>query len=280
MIEKSKNRLKLEKKMKKNIIIAVVTVLMLTSCGTYAGSGAANGAYFGSILGSAIGGLNGGYRGSDAGTIIGMAGGALIGAAIGDAQDKAVQHDRQQYLEEKARLKARRDARERKDMKRDFATRSYEDSESGYDAAGTYDDRIDLDFGDSAPMESTFSATPSTVVAGPNLIVRNARFFDENGDGVISRGERCDIVFEVFNDGDATAYNVEPTVIETTRNKHILVSPTILVESIGAHKGVRYTARVVADSMLKNGTASFVIKVLSNGTTIDKVLCFDVTTRK
>lgn len=266
--------------MKKNIIIAVVAVLMLTSCGTYAGSGAANGAYFGSILGSAIGGLNGGYRGSDAGTIIGMAGGALLGAAIGDAQDKAVQRDRQQYLEEKARLKASRDARGRQDMKRDFATRSYEESESGYDAAGTYDDRIDIDFGDSVPMENTYSVSPGTIVTGPSLVLRNARFYDENGDGIISRGESCDIVFEVFNDGDATAYNVEPTVIETTRNKHILVSPTILVESIGAHKGVRYTARVVADRMLKDGTARFVIKVVENGRTIDQVLTFDATTRK
>lgn len=259
--------------MKKNIIIIALAVLfMMTSCAT-AGQGAANGAYFGSILGSAIGGLSGGYRGSDVGTIIGMAGGAILGAAAGEANEQAKMRDRQQYLEEKARLKANRDAREQKAKGNNYSYQQFDEEDSGYDAAGQYDDRIDIDFGSPEPAPSVSAATSS-------LEIRNARFIDENNDQMISRGESCDIVFEVYNNGDAAAYNIEPTVIETTRNKHILVSPSILVESIGAHKGVRYTARVVADRLMKNGTAKFVIKVVENGKPVEQVLSFDIELRK
>ena len=63
--------------MKKNGILLMGTLMLLSSCGTYTASGAYTGSSLGSILGSAIGGISGGPRGSDVGTIVGMAGGAI-----------------------------------------------------------------------------------------------------------------------------------------------------------------------------------------------------------
>lgn len=295
--------------MKKNLIILIAGVITLTSCFSYAGAGAANGAYFGSVLGSAIGGITGGYHGHHVGTLVGMASGAIIGAAAGEAKERQVQNDRAQYLQEKARLKANRDAR----AGRGVATTTRQNTEdckpyvfdddvdSGFDENNGADDRIDIDFGaaDEAPaadtpmtlpltpkdyeqMEADGVDVPTIPAAMPMLEIRNLRFIDENGDNIISRGEKCEIVFEVFNSGAGKAFNVEPTVFEMTSNKHILVSPGILVESIDAHKGIRYTARVVADRMLKNGKVSFAVSVVKDGNPVagTKVLKFDVNTAK
>ena len=58
--------------MKKNVLMLLAAVLLLTGCDTYTGAGAATGGYFGAIIGSAIGGISDGRRGSDVGTLIGM----------------------------------------------------------------------------------------------------------------------------------------------------------------------------------------------------------------
>ena len=114
--------------MKKVLFILTSSVLMLSSCGTYTGEGAATGAAFGSILGSAIGGISGGWRGHDVGTIVGMAGGAVVGAAIGSAADRQEQRKYEAYQEEQERYRHQR---------------QYDDS--GFDASGRGDDRINFD---------------------------------------------------------------------------------------------------------------------------------------
>ena len=58
-----------------------------------------------------------------------------------------------------------------------------------------------------------------------------------------------------MNNSSAVIYGVLPTVVETSGNKHIHISPSILVESIMPGKGVRYTATVRGDKKLKDGTA-------------------------
>ena len=93
--------------MKKVTILAIGTVLMLSSCGTYTGSGAVTGGGFGAILGSAIGGIAGGPRGSDLGTIIGMAGGAVVGATVGAQADEKAQRDVHDHYQRVQERKAR-----------------------------------------------------------------------------------------------------------------------------------------------------------------------------
>jgi outer membrane lipoprotein SlyB len=243
--------------MKKNLTILVAGVILLAGCGTYQGYGAANGAYFGSLLGSAIGGISGGPRGSDVGTLVGLAGGAVVGAAIGNAADNARKDDMAQYQQEKQRLAAKRAQRQNNgSSNRSYG--QYDSDDSGFDATNSADDRIDIDFGDASnPEEKSGCGTAS-------LIVRNVKFTDPDGNYTLTAGEQGDISFEIYNSGDGAAYNVEPVVKEVSGNKRIMVSPGILVESLAAHKGLRYTAHVMAYKTLKDGMAKFSISVLVN----------------
>lgn len=262
--------------MKKNIVILVVAVLMLASCGTYTGAGAGQGAYWGGILGSCIGGISGGPRGHDVGTLIGMAGGAIVGAAVGNAADQQRESDLEQYQAEKARLAANRQARQSQSTT--SQNYNYEQgaiTDSGFDSTNSADDRVDIDFGDNSSV-STNGSSVESIGGSSSLEIRNARFVDGNNDNVISRGESSVIIFEIYNNGTATAYNIQPTVLETTGNKHILVSPSVLIESLAAGKGVRYTARVVADRSLKEGTAQFSVAIVQGSQTVSKVLNFTV----
>jgi hypothetical protein len=268
--------------MKKNLIIFAIAAFTLSSCGTYTGAGAANGAYFGSVLGSAIGGLSNGYHGSNVGTIIGMAGGAAVGAAIGSAADQQRYDDMNAYRAEKARLAANREARRSSSAPArqavpDFNSNDYYGDDSGFDPQNSGDDRIDIDFGNDMPEEIHYKDLTSKEA---KLEIRNVRFVDPSGNNTLTRGEQCDIVFEIFNAGEGVAYNVEPTVKELTGNKHILVSPSILVESLAGQKGVRYTARVVADRMLKDGTAKFSVSVLMNKEEVTEPIYITVKTAK
>ena len=245
------------KDMKKMMVWAVGATLLLSSCSSNTGAGAYTGAQFGSILGSAIGGISGGPRGSDVGTIIGMAGGAMIGGAIGNAADQ------------KARGK----------MDNDYP------SNSGFDSTNSGDDRIDFDGSDATTGNYEYKqpSSPADNVythSAPTVEIRNARFIDADGDDMISRGEICKVVFEVYNNGLQPIYNVVPTVAEMTGNKHIYISQPVCVEKIEAYKGVRYTAMVKADNRLKDGTIKLCCSVLQNGETISKVTEFNVQTRK
>ncbi len=243
--------------MKKNLIVFVAGLMLLASCGTYQGYGAANGAYFGSLLGSAIGGISGGPRGSDVGTLIGLAGGAVVGAAIGNAADNAQKEDQAQYRQEKQRLAAKRAARKNSSSQSgDYS--QYGTDDSGFDATNSADDRIDIDFGTAAnPEEQTGCDSQS-------LVIRNVKFTCPESNNVLKYGEQGDISFEIYNSGNCAAYNVEPVVKEASGNKRIIVSPGILVESLAAHKGLRYTAHVMACRQLKDGVAKFSISVLVN----------------
>ena len=88
-----------------------------------------------------------------------------------------------------------------------------------------------------------------------SIHLRHEDFSDANGDGFITPGEECKVSFEIMNNSDVEIFDVIPTVIETTGNKHIHISPTVRIESIRPHQGVRYTATVLADKRLKDGNA-------------------------
>lgn len=287
--------------MKKVILMTVCASLMLTSCGTYTGSGAWVGGSLGTVLGSAIGGIAGGPRGSDIGTIVGMAGGAVLGGTIGNQADEKRQADLEQYKRDRAeRVEARR---QRQDVQQDIQpadssqeNETYEQSgqeNSGFDSSNGGDDRI-YDFTGSDYNGSYSAQEPTTTVpekssvediAGnleytPNLEIRNARFVDDNQDGLLSSNEVAKVIFEVYNRDSMTVYDVIPTVVETTENRHIYISPSIHIEKIAPGQGVRYTAVVKADGKLKNGTARFCASVLLGNKAISKVSEFNIPTRR
>lgn len=253
--------------MKKNIIIALACVMALTSCGTYTGAGAGAGAYYGSWIGSLVGGISGGHRGYHVGELVGLATGAVVGAAIGSAQDKQREEDMYQYRQEKARLAANRAARQQ-------GTASYDDEstyDSGFDENNGGDDRL-FDFG---------TENSAGVSSGKGAVeIRNARFVDSNGDNVITRDEMCKVVFEVYNNSNTTLNNLQPTVIETTGNKHIYLSTNTPVGSLAPGKGIRYTVNVKADRNLKDGMITLCASVLQNGNAVSQVSQFNVRTAK
>lgn len=259
--------------MKKTVLVLfVASAVLLASCG-----GALTGAYLGGTLGSAIGGISSGPRGHDVGMLIGTLGGAAVGAAIETAQEeKAAKEraaDQQRYQEEKARLAANREARQNGnyaagDNYAGYSANDYND----YDEAG--DDVVDIDFGDGSSVEAIGGS------GAASLELQNIRFIDADGTNTISRGEQCQITFEIYNAGDATAINIEPQVSEVSTGGKIAVSPGILIESLAAGKGIRYTARLAADNTLRDGSADFEISVTLDGEETDAHVEFSIPTSK
>lgn len=288
--------------MKKSLILGLSAVMVLSGCDTYTGSGAYMGASFGSILGSAIGGLSDGPRGSDAGTIIGMAGGAILGAAIGQQADQRrsdaaadAQACRQERVYQRQQQQSsgtyQRNIDNQSSQPNNNNSYSQEgEDESGFNSANNGDDRI-YDFTGSDYTGSYSAQKPTTVMPDksslnktfsytPELEVRDARFVDDNKDNVISRGEVCKVIFEVVNKGTSDVTDVQPTVWETTGNRHIMVSPGIHVERIAPGKGIRYTAIIKADNRLRDGSVSIHVAVLQGEKAISKVAVFNIPTRR
>lgn len=268
--------------MKKVILLMLCSSLVMSSCDTYTGSGAYAGGSIGSIFGSAIGGLSGGPRGSDMGTIIGMAGGAVVGAVIGSQADKA-QADREAAYQQ--------DRVERRSGS-DYSNTPVTDNPEIFDSNNGGDDRL-YDFkgkdytGDYSAQQPTTSMPSATVEElgarfsySPTLEIVNARFVDDNEDNCLNRNETCKVIFEIVNRGHEPVYDVVPTVVETTGNKHIFISPSIHVEKISPGSGVRYTAMVKADRKLKDGMARFCVSVIHEGKSISKVNEFNIPTKR
>lgn len=268
--------------MKKVILLMLCSSLVMSSCDTYTGSGAYAGGSIGSILGSAIGGLSGGPRGSDMGTIIGMAGGAVVGAVIGSQADQAKADREAAYQQDRVERRSGSD----------YSNTPVTDNPEIFDSNNGGDDRL-YDFkgkdytGDYSAQQPTTSMPTATVEElgarfsySPTLEIVNARFVDDNEDNCLNRNETCKVIFEILNRGYKPVYDVVPTVVETTGNKHIFISPSIHVEKISPGSGVRYTAMVKADRKLKDGMARFCVSVIHEGKSISKVNEFNIPTKR
>ena len=278
----------------KHNIIALTAAMLLASCGTYTGQGAYTGASFGSILGSAIGGISNGPRGSDIGTIVGMAGGAIIGGVIGQQADQQRQADLAQYRNDKAERAARHNNDNYGSNSYDNNYNSnYNDSDNVIDPTNSGDDRL-YDFS-SADYTGSYSAQPpftqmpasssvDDLLQGmkytPHIEIRNARIVDANQDNIISRGELCKVIFEVYNTGQSTLHDIQPTVVEATGNRHLFISPGMHVEQLQPGAGIRYTAMLKADNRLGDGMAHICLSVVQGENAISKVTEFTVPTSK
>lgn len=250
--------------MRKNVFVLMSSVLLLSSCGSYMGEGAYTGGNFGAILGSAIGGISGGARGSDIGTIVGMVGGAAIGAAVGNAHDKALEARYDRRMDNIDQVEGTREARI--------------SVPSDYDVPGNGDDRIifsdedsisgpatmskDHDVNTSVPTVSVDRLAPGySMHLNPLVELRNVQFNSPSGKPVIYSKDVCTITFEIMNNSQNIQYDIQPTVVDITRNKYIQISPNIHVESIAPNKGVRYTATILANKRLKDGSITLRIAV-------------------
>ena len=274
--------------MKKGSVIMMGAALLVSSCTTGAGAGAYAGSSLGSVLGSAIGGIVGGPHGSDVGTIFGMAGGAVVGGALGDAAEKAQHRSAQQYDDD-----TYASGNSGNYVGDDF------DPSQMVDNSNSGDDRIDFgapsSSGANAPMSNApMSNAPSSqsvdasrveqiygkAKSDGKLTIRNVRFADSNGDGMLSGDEIGRVSFEIYNETAAPIYNFDPSVIEAEANKRIYISPSVRVENIMPGQGLRYTATVKADRRIKDGEIRLLVSAQKEGKPISYVTVVKVATQR
>lgn len=278
--------------MKKGSVIMMGAALLVSSCTTGAGAGAYAGSSLGSVLGSAIGGIVGGPHGSDVGTIFGMAGGAVVGGALGDAAEKAQRRSAQQYDD---------------DTYASGNSRSYSnggnngnyvgddfDPSQMVDNSNSGDDRIDFGAPSSSDANAPMSNAPSSqsvdasrveqiygnAKSDGKLTIRNVRFADSNGDGMLSGDEIGQVSFEIYNETAAPIYNFDPSVVEAEANKRIYISPSVRVENIMPGQGLRYTATVKADRRIKDGEIRLLVSAQKEGKPISYVTVVKVATQR
>lgn len=295
--------------MKKGSVIMMGAALLVSSCTTGAGAGAYAGSSFGSVLGSAIGGIVGGPHGSDVGTIFGMAGGAIVGGALGDAAEKKQAQEQHEVL-------SRRNQRIQREKAQRSSAQQYDDdtyasgNSDNYvgddfdpsqmvDNSNSGDDRIDFgapsSSGANAPMSNApmSNASPSQSVdasrveqiygnakSDGKLTIRNVRFADSNGDGMLSGDEIGHVSFEIYNETAAPIYNFDPSVVEAEANKRIYISPSVRVENIMPGQGLRYTATVKADRRIKDGEIRLLVSAQKEGKPISYVTVVKVATQR
>lgn len=293
--------------MKRIMVFAAAATVLLSSCDTYTGAGAYTGATLGSIFGSAIGGIAGGPRGSDYGTVVGMAVGAAVGGSVGAQADERENAKRARVAHYHAAAKARSDSRYYSEVTgRD---RYHEGSEttddmylsggeapmvsndhygSGFDSTNSGDDRIpdftsdsNVDmYNDGQTSHTGVSRHVDELNSLPSLEIREAHFVDANQDGVLKRGERGEIIFEVINRGHSTVYDILPVVTKAESNSHIHISPSMHVDQILPGKGIRYTAVVKADRGLCDGNVRFCLNVMTGQETVSTTVELSVPTRR
>lgn len=295
--------------MKKLLILCLSAVFLLSGCYD-AQSGAMSGGYTGLIFGSAIGGIMDGPRGHDIGTLVGGLGGAVVGAAIGNANQQSSVNNSCSDNSQSNYNQSRYNSSQGYSNDNSVGSNSYSDDSymAGNTSSGKNntvssdvsnnnytpgDDRINM-YNDETYTGSYNAVSPQgfrmdTVGAettpgfsfklNPAIEVQNIRLVDASRNRAIDAGEDSKIIFEVMNRSNAVIYDVQPTVVESTGNKHIFISPSVHVERIEPGKGIRYTAMVKADKRLKDGSAHFRIAVMQgNGNVTSAINDIEVPT--
>ena len=271
--------------------------LLVSSCTTGAGAGVYAGSSLGSVLGSAIGGIVGGPHGSDVGTIFGMAGGAVVGGALGDAAEKAQRRSAQQY-DDDTYVSGNSANYSNGGNSANYVGDDFDPSQM-VDNSNSGDDRIDFGAPSSSGANATMgnvpmsNALPSQSIdasrveqiygkakSDGKLTIRNVRFADSNGDGVLSGEEIGQVSFEIYNETDVPIYNFDPSVVEAEANKRIYISPSVRVENIMPGQGLRYTATVKADRRIKDGEIRLLVSAQKEGKPISYVTVVKVATQR
>ena len=281
--------------------------LLVSSCTTGAGAGAYAGSSLGSVLGSAIGGIVGGPHGSDVGTIFGMAGGAVVGGALGDAAEKAQRRSAQQY-DDDTYASGNSRSYSNGGNSGNYVGDDFDPSQM-VDNSNSGDDRIDFGAPSSSGANATMGNVPMANVPMANvpmsnapssqsvdasrveqiygnvksdgkLTIRNVRFADSNGDGMLSGDEIGQVSFEIYNETAAPIYNFDPSVVEAEANKRIYISPSVRVENIMPGQGLRYTATVKADRRIKDGEIRLLVSAQKEGKSISYVTVVKVATQR
>lgn len=87
-----------------------------------------------------------------------------------------------------------------------------------------------------------------------HLRISNIRFIDESRNQKLQSRENSKVIFDIINQSNQPVYDVVPQVSETTGNRKILISPTVMIERIEPKGGMKYTANIYADGKLRAGS--------------------------
>lgn len=90
-----------------------------------------------------------------------------------------------------------------------------------------------------------------------SLEVSNIHFLDDNNNQRLDADEQACIVFDIYNRGSRTLYNVAPNIV--CSNKRVGISPAATVASVLPGQGIRYKAAIVAPHRLKGQPLRFTI---------------------
>ena len=245
--------------MKLKVLTLSSLLMLLSSC--YGGYGAqAVGTMVGADVGGHIGGMIGGRMGGWTGDVFGTILGTAAGAAIGHAATTPPQEEKVVVIREQP---------EKEYERGDY--RSYR----GYDATT---EQREPSYRQNRGTSGSSVRESSNVLQG--LTVKNLRFVDAGKNRIINSNETCQLLFEVQNDGEYTAFNITPLVYEVNKMKHIYISSPAVINSLKPGEYVTYTITIRSDNKLTNGTATFAIELSDeNGITVP---CreFDITTQR
>lgn len=284
--------------------------------GAYAGS--MMGGLLGSAIGSVVGGSRGADLGTIVGMAAGAFIGAnatpdadqqevemraqeRVAAAEARARRAEARARRAEARARRAEQRAEMDARQQRNApytedgyyssEQQMSSSAPMISDSIFSAQGNGDDRLyDFNGPDYTTSHTTQAPTnrmpqeTDVLTDGmrflPTVEVRQARFIDDSEDGTLQRNERAKIIFEIHNTGTQTLIDLEPIVVETSGNKHLLISPSMHVEQLQPGRALRYTAIIQADRRLKKGVARFNVYVRVQGKAVSRITEFRIRTTK
>lgn len=290
-----------------------------TGAGAGAYAGSSLGSVLGSAIGGIVGGPHGSDVGTIFGMAGGaVVGGALGDAAEkkqAQEQYEVLSRRNQRIQREKAQRRSAQQYDDDTYASGNSANYSNGDNNANYvgddfdpsqmvDNSNSGDDRID--FGAPSPSganatmgnvpmsNAPMSTAPSSqsvdasrveqiygnAKSDGKLTIRNVRFADSNGDGMLSGDEIGHVSFEIYNETAAPIYNFDPSVVEAEANKRIYISPSVRVENIMPGQGLRYTATVKADRRIKDGEIRLLVSAQKEGKPISYVTVVKVTTQR
>lgn len=102
------------------------------------------------------------------------------------------------------------------------------------------------------------SNNPTTANNWQSIEITNVQYADANGNQALDAGEEGYITFEIHNRGNVALYDVAPQIV--CSNKHVTISPTAIISTIGPGQGIRYKAVLVGGKRLRQGQANFQIR--------------------
>ena len=97
-----------------------------------------------------------------------------------------------------------------------------------------------------------------------DLKVKNLRFVDQNRNRIINSNERCQLLFDVVNDGEVAMHDVTPYIYEVNLSKYIHISNPSTIDHLRPGESAHYVIDIRTDRNLREGVATFCIE-LTNG---------------